>query len=172
MKRPGLGSTSCAGRWSGLVGTASPGLSRSTKPIVGGPEQGTKGRETESKAIVAVAAEKNGRGIGRIRLRRVIDVSGDSLIPFVKEAVTPGSVVRTDGWSGYSDLKKAGYKHQIIVISRGTELAHEVLPRVHMAASLLKRWLNGTHQGGVQHQHLDYYLDEFAFRFRWDQRSG
>jgi hypothetical protein len=66
---------------------------------VGGPEQGTKGRETESKAIVAVAAEKNGRGIGRIRLRRVIDVSGDSLIPFVKEAVTPGSVVRTDGLS-------------------------------------------------------------------------
>src|SRR5260370_7226040 len=34
-----------------------------------------------------------------------------------------------------------------------------------MAASVLKRWLNGTHQGGVQHQHLDYYLDEFAFRF-------
>jgi transposase-like protein len=169
----GLGSYETAWTWLHKLRRAMvrPGRDRLTGAVeidetyVGGPEQGTKGRETESKAIVAVAAEKNGRGIGRIRLRRVIDVSGDSLIPFVKEAVTPGSVVRTDGWSGYSDLKKAGYKHQIIVISRGTELAHEVLPRVHMAASLLKRWLNGTHQGGVQHQHLDYYLDEFAFRF-------
>ena len=23
----------------------------------------------------------------------------------------------------------------------------------------------GTHQGAVSHEHLDYYLDEFAFRF-------
>ncbi|HEX3170666.1 MAG TPA: transposase, partial [Burkholderiales bacterium] len=38
-------------------------------------------------------------------------------------------------------------------------------PRVHNIAALLKRWLLGTHQGGVQHVHLDYYLDEFAFRF-------
>jgi transposase-like protein len=132
---------------------------------VGGSEEGMRGRDTEAKAIVAVAAEKTGRGIGRIRLRRIVDVSGDSLIPFVKEAVVRGSVVHTDGWSGYSSLAKAGYKHQIIVISRGAEPAHEVLPRVHMAASLLKRWLNGTHQGGVQHRHLDYYLDEFTFRF-------
>src|SRR5664279_2745715 len=35
-------------------------------------------------------------------------------------------------------------------------------PRV---ASLLKRWLLGTHQGAVSHQHLAYYLDEFTFRF-------
>jgi hypothetical protein len=39
------------------------------------------------------------------------------------------------------------------------------MPRVHMVASLLKRWLTGTHQGGLQHRHLDYYLDEFTFRF-------
>ena len=132
---------------------------------VGGAEVGVSGRETEAKAIVAVAAEKTGRGIGRIRLRRIKDVSGDSLIPFVKEAVVPGCVVHTDGWSGYSGLAKAGYQHKIVVISRGDELAHEVLPGVHIAASLLKRWLTGTHQGGVQHQHLDYYLDEFTFRF-------
>ncbi|HWJ18318.1 MAG TPA: IS1595 family transposase [Geobacterales bacterium] len=132
---------------------------------IGGPEEGMRGRQTETKAIVAVAAEKSGRGIGRIRLRRVMDVSADSLLPFVKEAVTPGSLVHTDGWSSYSSLAKAGYKHQVNVINNGTELAHEVLPRVHMAASLLKRWLIGTHQGGVQHQHLDYYLDEFTFRF-------
>ena len=40
-----------------------------------------------------------------------------------------------------------------------------MLPRVHRVASLLKRWLLGTHQGAVSREHLDYYLDEFTFRF-------
>lgn len=43
--------------------------------------------------------------------------------------------------------------------------ASEALPRVHQVISLLKRWLLGTHQGAVSHAHLDYYLDEFTFRF-------
>ena len=36
---------------------------------------------------------------------------------------------------------------------------------MHRVASLLKRWLLGTHQGAVSVEHLDYYLDEFTFRF-------
>jgi transposase-like protein len=126
---------------------------------------GNEGAPDGTKAIVVVAAEKDGNGIGRIRIRRVMDVSGDSLIPFVKDAVTPGSVVHTDGWSGYSGLVQAGYQHQVTVISHSKELAHELMPRVHIVASLLKRWLAGTHQGGVQNHQLDYYLDEFTFRF-------
>ena len=39
------------------------------------------------------------------------------------------------------------------------------MPRAHRIASLLKRWLLGTHQGAVRPQQLDYYLDEFTFRF-------
>jgi transposase-like protein len=132
---------------------------------VGGLEKGKRGRQTETKAIVAVAAEENGKGIGRIRLRRVNDVSADSLLPFVQGAVVPGATVHTDGWSGYAGLTAAGYKHHITVISEGPYPAHEVMPRVHNVAALLKRWLLGTHQGGIQHQHLDYYLDEFTFRF-------
>ena len=45
------------------------------------------------------------------------------------------------------------------------KLAHELMPRVHRAAALLKRWILGTHQGSVSDKHLDYYLDEFTFRF-------
>ncbi len=132
---------------------------------VGGPEQGTRGRETESKAIVAIAVEKNGRGLGRIRLQQIGDVSTDSLLPFVQGAVERGAMVHTNGWRGYAGLAAAGYQHQVTVLSGGSDPAHEVMPRVHLVASLLKRWLIGTHQGGVQHQHLDYYLDEFTFRF-------
>jgi transposase-like protein len=132
---------------------------------VGGPEEGTRGREVERRCIVVVAAEKRGRAIGRIRLKRVKDVSAASLLGFIKETVEPGATIHTDGWSGYVALPAAGYEHRVTVISRGKEPAHEVMPLVHTVASLLKRWLLGTLQGGVQPQHLDYYLDEFTFRF-------
>ena len=110
---------------------------------VGGPEEGKRGREVESKAIVAVAAEQRGRGIGRIRLRRVKDVSAESLLAFLQEAVEPGAKIHTDGWRGYAGLPAAGYRHQVTVISGGSEPAHEVMPRVHKVAALLKRWLLG-----------------------------
>ena len=132
---------------------------------MGGAEKGKWGREVESKAIVAIAAEEDGKGIGRIRLRRVADVSAESLVPFVGEAVVPGAVVHSDGWKGYAGLTVVGFKHQVSVISASPDPAHVVMPRVHRVAALLKRWLLGTHQGGVKAHQLDYYLDEFTFRF-------
>src|SRR4029453_11342169 len=50
-------------------------------------------------------------------------------------------------------------------VEQGKDAAIELLPRVHRVAGLLKRWLLGTHQGSVSGNHLDYYLDEFTFRF-------
>lgn len=132
---------------------------------VGAPEEGVHGRETKDKAIVAVAVEVRGRGSGRIRLRHVVDVSGASLLPFVEDAVELGSTVITDGWSGYEGLPTKGYEHRVKIIKGSGRHAHEVLPRVHRVAALLKRWLMGTHQGGVGDKHLGYYLDEFTFRF-------
>ena len=124
------------------------------------------GRQTERKALIAVAAEERGRGLGRIRMQRVRNASAASLMPFVEESVEPGSVVHTDGWLGYEPLEKKGYQHRIVFLSGRRKQASELLPRVHQAISLLKRWLLGTHQGAVSHEHLDYYLDEFVFRLQ------
>ncbi len=131
----------------------------------GGLEEGLRGRNLKNKALIAVAAQEDGRGIGRIRMKRIEDASGEGLLPFVEECIEPGSVVHTDGWPGYSGLKKEGYVHQVTVVSRQEQSASELMPRVHRVMSLLKRWLLGTHQGAVSHKHLDYYLDEFTFRF-------
>jgi transposase-like protein len=128
----------------------------------GGKEEGAIGRMTEDKAIIAVAAEEDGKGIGRIRLRHVLDVTRTSLHGFIAEAIEPGSTVRTDGLNAYLGLD--GYLHDRQVQRRQTEGDH-LLPRVHRVVSLLKRWLLGTHQGAIGHEHLDYYLDEFTFRF-------
>jgi transposase-like protein len=132
---------------------------------VGGDEEGVRGRETLKKSIVVVAAEEDGDGIGRIRLGAIRDVSGICLLRFVEQSVEPGSRVHTDGWEGYGGLAAKGYSHKVTNIKRSGKLAHELLPRVHRVASLFKRWLLGTHQGAVRPLHLDYYLDEFTFRF-------
>ena len=132
---------------------------------VGGAERGVRGRETFTKSIVVMAAQEDGGGIGRIRMRRVPDVSADSLLPFVHEVVVPESVVHTDGWRGYATLSEQGYTHEVTTLTRTDDPAHVVMPRVHRVASLLKRWILGTHQGSISPQHLDYYLDEFTFRF-------
>lgn len=133
---------------------------------VGGEEKGAHGRQTEKKAIVAIAIEIHSpMGFGRVRMRQVPDVSSDSLTEFVQYAVQPGSVVLTDGWKGYSGLQQKGYSHEVIVLSATGDPAHVALPGVHRIASLLKRWLLSTHQGAVSRKHLDYYLDEYTFRF-------
>lgn len=131
---------------------------------IGGTDEGRRGRPRageSKKSLVVIAAEEDGPGIGRIRMRRIQQASAKELTGFLREAVQPGTVVHTDGWTGYSGLKKLGYGHDVDILKDDATL----LPRVHRVASLLKRWLMGTHQGAVSHEHLDYYLDEFTFRF-------
>ena len=132
---------------------------------VGGLEQGVRGRQTETKALVAVACEQDGPGIGRIRLQRIANASGACLHAFIEQAIEPGSVLHTDGWEGYAGLERKGYGHKVTVLRGRRSTPAQLMPRVHRVASLLKRWLLGTHQGAVSREHLDYYLDEFTFRF-------
>jgi transposase-like protein len=131
--------------------------------FIGGPRPGKRGRGAAGKTLVLIAAQADGRKIGRIRLARITDASAASLEPAVQQSIEPGTCVQTDDWSGYSRLKDLGYDHE--VIQPAAALGDNLLPRVNLIASLLKRWLLGTHQGAVRSSHLDYYLDEFTFRF-------
>ncbi|MFQ5496085.1 MAG: IS1595 family transposase [Phycisphaerae bacterium] len=128
----------------------------------GSEEEGVVGRLTHEKALIIVAAEEDGAGIGRIRLRRIPDLKKLTLHGFIAQAIDPGSTVRTDGLNAYLGLD--AYTHDRQVQRRQPKGEH-LLPRVHRVVSLLKRWLLGTHQGAIGHEHLDAYLDEFTFRF-------
>ena len=142
------------------------GLVEVDETYVGGIEQGVRGRGAETKFIVVIAIEVlSPKGFGRVRMQRVDDVSGASLVPFVCVATESGSEVHTDGWKGYNGLSKEGYTHRVTNISSSGDPAHVSMPGVHRVAALLKRWLLGTHQGSVTATHLDAYLNEFAFRF-------
>jgi hypothetical protein len=117
------------------------GLVEVDETYVGGDEAGVKGRQTHQKAIVVIAVEiLRPKGFGRVRMRRVADCSTASLTKF-------------------------GYEHKITVLSSSYDPAHVLMPGVHRIASLLERLLLSTHQGAVGSQHLDYYLDEYTFRF-------
>ena len=85
--------------------------------FVGGEEEGVHGRQTESKAMIAVAVEEDGDGMGRIRMRRIPDASAESLMPFIEGSVEPGSLVHTDGWRGYEPLNRKGYRHKITFLT-------------------------------------------------------
>jgi transposase-like protein len=134
--------------------------------LVGGETPGRKGRGVPSQALVVIAAQEAGAGIGRIRLARIPEASADHLHRFIQGAIVQGSCVHTDGWKPYQGLEPLGFQHEVSKLKgQKKDAATELLPRVHLVASLLKRWLLGTHQGAIMPEHLDYYLDEFTFRF-------
>ena len=139
---------------------------------IGGPRPGKRGRGADGKALVLIAVEDKDNHPGRIRLHKVKNASGESLIPAVKESVQPKNQVCTDGWQGYSQLSDSGYKHTII--RKTADVGENLLPLANRVAALLKSWLQGTHQGAPEESHLQYYLDEFVFRFnrRTSQSRG
>ena len=113
-----------------------------------------------------MAAECIEKKIGRVRFRIISDASSESLIPFIEDCIENGSNIITDGWSWYKPLGNSKiYTHEVKTIAGSGKEAHELLPHVHMVDSLVKRWIKGTHQGKISAKHLEYYLDEFAFRF-------
>lgn len=179
----GLGSYQTAWSWLHKIRRAMvrPGRNRLSGRVevdetyLGGLEEGVRGRQTFKKALIVVAAEERGKkAIGRIRMLRIPDASAISLRSFIVQAIDPGSTIVTDGWEGYSGLEAHGYSHEVRRAKGGNESVTKLLPRVHRVVSLLKRWILGTHQGAISPEHLDYYLDEFTFRFnrRTSQHRG
>ena len=94
----------------------------------------------------AILAEHR-RPVRRRRCVRAVDVSRASLYRRRRP------VVRT-----------TGTRHSTVPGASGLP-AHVPLPGVHRVAALAKRWLLGTHQGAVEADHLQAYLNEFCFRF-------
>lgn len=133
--------------------------------FVGGISEGKRGRGAEGKILVAIAVEiiGKGKGTGRARMAIIPEASKVALKKFILANVEKGSTIISDGWRGYTGLSKNGYIHLAEVKNKMPE-GEEVLPNVHRIASLLKRWLLGTHQNYIGEQYLEYYLDEFTFR--------
>lgn len=145
---------------------------------VGGKTRG-QGRGVHDQTLVVAAVEvrrrkpkegsiakvrRHGRYAGRVRLEVVPDRSAKSLIGFVEGAVEPGTQIVSDAWPGYNTLAQRGYGHVPVAVAGNPQIAEDYLPIIHLVFSNLKTWLRGCHHG-VSPQHLQAYLNEYAFRF-------
>ena len=132
---------------------------------IGAEEKGKPGRSADKKVLIAVAVEVNENRMGRVRFRCIESASSEQLMPFIEDNIEKGSNIVTDGWSSYNQIESKGYVHTVHKISSSGKTADELLPNVHIIISLVKRWILGTHQGSASGKHLQFYLDEFSFRF-------
>ncbi|MEX2231531.1 MAG: IS1595 family transposase, partial [Cyclobacteriaceae bacterium] len=132
--------------------------------FIGGQKSGKRGRGANGKTIVIAAVEKEGRKLGRIRLKVIPDCSSDSILPFIDKYIEPGSTIVSDGWKGYYPIDKNLYAHKQVISSKAVD-KDSVLPGVHLVASLVKRLIRGTFQCRFDPKYLQNYLDEYVFRF-------
>ena len=130
-------------------------LRTKTDPVCGGG-----GRSPQGKMFVAGAVEVENDAPGRLRLAAIKDFSAASLHGFVAANVAPGATIKTDGWPSYARAPDVRHEPHVV----GAMAAHVVLPWVHRAFSNAKTWALGVYHG-LRRQHLQSYLDEFAFRF-------
>lgn len=168
----GLGSYDTAWRWLQKLRTCTvfpdreklSGSIEADEFYLGGEQGGKRGRGADHKCKVAVAIERKGRKLGRLRMQVISRCSADELTPFATGNITRGSCITTDGWKGYSGLEKAGYIHRKVLQCQVDD-KESVLPGVHLIASLFKRVVLGTFQGRFGGQYLQRLLDEYVFRF-------
>lgn len=118
------------------------------------------------KIPIMVAAEHlDHNRIGRIRLEPAPAERKLALIEFGQRVIVGGSTIRTDGDRQFRRFAELGYDHDYSTQAGSTIPPHVKMPAVHMAASQLKRWIDGTLHQGISRKQLGYYLDEFTFRF-------
>jgi len=153
------------------------GLVEVDEDYIGGVDaDGKRGRGSKNKQLVAIAVQLDkveakeshdslrDYRLAKIRAKCIERASKEELHAFITENVAKGSTVYRDGWSGYSGVDQLGYKSVVFKASKAKDES-EKLPHVHLAISLLSRWILGTYQGSLGEYHLQAYLEEFTFRF-------
>jgi transposase-like protein len=136
---------------------------------VGGTQSGLRGsRQLKGRkaALVIVAVEKRLRASGRVRMAVIPDFKSSTLLAFLKQNVSVGSTVYTDGLKTFTGLQEEGYRHLPRTQPLRTDLrkgAKSAVPLADRAIGNLQQWLIGTYHG-VSRGQLQVYLDEFVFR--------
>jgi transposase-like protein len=138
------------------------GIVEVDETYVGGPKEGGKRGRGTKKALVIVAVENRNHRAGRIRMRHIKNASEKSVIPFIQHSISKKSIIVTDSFKSYGNLKQYGYAHES-VLQQIPEKGR--LSLIHIVISNLKTWIRGTFHGAVSPKHLQAYLNEYVYRF-------
>jgi transposase-like protein len=136
------------------------GLVEMDDAYVGGKRPGPHGRGAEGKSALIVAAEAP---TGSVRAVAVKTLDGKAFGEVARDAVEPGSIIRTDGLRACGGVRKEGFAHEVHknrVISglfdTGTQTAHGFV-------ALFKRgYVGAYHQ--MSDKYVQLYLNEYEFR--------
>lgn len=125
-------------------------------------EDGKRGRGTKkTPAVIAMSLDEEGH-LKYVKMQVVENVDGATIAETVKEMVTLGATINTDGLSAYNALSKAGYEHNSEKFTPENNPKH--LHWLHVIISNLKALITGTYHG-LDKKHLQRYFDEFCWRF-------
>ena len=128
---------------------------------IGTPKEGQQGRsasDEKNRVVIAVEILDNGK-VGNAYAQVITDFSSKSLKKIFDDHIDKHANVVTDGWKGYSPLKKI-YKRLTQELSEnGTNF-----PEIHIQIRNFKNWLRGMHSY-CSTKNLQDYLDEYFYRF-------
>ena len=128
--------------------------------LVGGPEEGKRGRSHGKKKLVVIALERlTSDNFGRSYMQIIKQSSTDELRPFFNAYISREAFVRTDNWSAYSALKDEYPKLEQIDSDNGSNFRE-----LHIQIMNFKGWLRGIHHHCTK-THMQGYLDEYCFRY-------
>ena len=126
--------------------------------VVGGQEEGAKGRKNNKKKLVVFAIERKGKGVSRMYGKVIKQSSSKELGAFIESVFEKDASIKTDKWRGYQPLGKEFCN--LMQIESGKKGNN--FPDLHRAIMGFKGWLRGMHH---QVEHLQAYIDEYCYRF-------
>jgi len=134
--------------------------------VVGGQEEGVRGRENNKKKLVVFAIERKGKGVSRVYGKVIGKSSAKELGSFMKDTIEPDTEIKTDEWTGYKPLKKDfANLRQVPSGKKGDNF-----PDLHRVIMGFKGWLRGMHH---RVENLQAYIDEYCYRFnRSNMKDG
>jgi hypothetical protein len=127
--------------------------------VIGGPEEGKKGRSKGLKKLIVLAVEIVEDGVGRAYAEVIEHSSATELGTFLTKYVSREAEVVSDKWKGYTPLKKE-FKNLKQVASEDGKNFKEL----HIHIMNIKGWLRGIHHH-CSKDRMQNYLDEYHFRY-------
>lgn len=134
--------------------------------VIGGPEEGKKGRSKGSKKLIILAIEILEDGVGRAYAEVIENSSAKELGGFLEKYVSKDAEIVTDKWRGYTPLKKKFLKLRQVASNDGKNFKE-----LHIHIMNIKGWLRGIHHH-CSKKHMQKYLDEYHFRYNRRSNMG